>query len=205
MARMKRAALGAIGKNDSAAGDRAGLIAAFDRFLDTMWLAFQPIVGSQTRKTFGYEALLRSNEAALPHPGAVLAAAERLDRLPELGRRIRDLAAAAFEHAPPDVLMFVNLHTRDLLDPLLTSESAPLSRIARRVVLEITERGSVGDIKDIRSRVSALRDLGYRIAIDDLGAGYAGLTSFALLEPEFVKLEVWCEGHTSPIPELIGS
>jgi EAL domain-containing protein (putative c-di-GMP-specific phosphodiesterase class I) len=128
---MKRAALGAIGKNDSAAGDRAGLIAAFDRFLDTMWIAFQPIVDARTRKTFGYEALLRSNEAALPHPGAVLAAAERLDRLPELGRRIRDLAAVAFEHAPPDALMFVNLHTRDLLDPLLTSESAPLSRVAR--------------------------------------------------------------------------
>jgi EAL domain-containing protein (putative c-di-GMP-specific phosphodiesterase class I) len=208
MARMKRAALGAIGKNDSAAGDRAGLIAAFDRFLETMWLAFQPIVESRTRKTFGYEALLRSNEAALPHPGAVLAAAERLDRLPELGRRIRDLAASAFEHAPPDALMFVNLHTRDLLDPLLTSESAPLSRIARRVVLEITERGAVGDIKDIRSRVSALRDLGYRIAIDDLGAGYAGLTSFALLEPEFVKLDMsLVRGvHTSPIRQkLIGS
>jgi EAL domain-containing protein (putative c-di-GMP-specific phosphodiesterase class I) len=128
--------------------------------------------------------------------------------LPELGRRIRDLAAASFEHAPPDTLMFVNLHTRDLLDPLLTSENAPLSRYARRVVLEITERGAVGDIKDIRSRVSALRDLGYRIAIDDLGAGYAGLTSFALLEPELVKLDMsLVRGvHASPIRQkLIGS
>lgn len=104
--------------------------------------------------------------------------------------------------------MFVNLHTRDLLDPLLTSESAPLSRIARRVILEITERGAVEDIKDIRSRVSALRDLGFRIAIDDLGAGYAGLTSFALLEPEFVKLDMsLVRGvDTSPIRQkLIGS
>src|SRR6185369_588150 len=35
-----------------------------------------------------------------------------------------------------------------------------------------------------------LRALGYRIAIDDLGEGYSGLTSFALLEPEVVKLDM---------------
>jgi EAL domain-containing protein (putative c-di-GMP-specific phosphodiesterase class I) len=35
-----------------------------------------------------------------------------------------------------------------------------------------------------------LRKLGFRIAIDDLGAGYSGLTSFALLEPDVVKLDM---------------
>ena len=39
-------------------------------------------------------------------------------------------------------------------------------------------------------RVTRLRALGYRIAIDDLGAGYAGLTSFAQLEPEVVKVDM---------------
>jgi EAL domain-containing protein (putative c-di-GMP-specific phosphodiesterase class I) len=38
--------------------------------------------------------------------------------------------------------------------------------------------------------VAELRALGFRIAIDDLGAGYAGLTSFAVLEPEIVKLDM---------------
>src|SRR6185503_3099991 len=45
-------------------------------------------------------------------------------------------------------------------------------------------------IRDIRERLVELRRLGYRIALDDLGAGYAGLSSFALLEPEFVKLDM---------------
>ena len=36
----------------------------------------------------------------------------------------------------------------------------------------------------------SLRNLGFRIALDDLGAGYAGLTSFALLEPDMVKLDM---------------
>jgi EAL domain-containing protein (putative c-di-GMP-specific phosphodiesterase class I) len=57
-------------------------------------------------------------------------------------------------------------------------------------VLEITERASIDSIQDLRQRVARLRETGYRIAIDDLGAGYAGLTSFALLEPEIVKIDM---------------
>src|SRR5262249_39970491 len=121
---------------------------------------------------------------------------------------IRAAAAHAFAAVPNDALLFVNLHTRDLLDPTLTTPDAPLSKLAHRVVLEITERSAVADIKDIRARVSSLRAMGFRIAIDDLGAGYAGLTSFALLEPEFVKMDMSLvrNVHTSPIKKkLIGS
>jgi EAL domain-containing protein (putative c-di-GMP-specific phosphodiesterase class I) len=58
------------------------------------------------------------------------------------------------------------------------------------VVLEITERASLEKVKDVRAKIAELRRMGFRIAIDDLGAGYAGLTSFATLEPEFVKLDM---------------
>jgi EAL domain-containing protein (putative c-di-GMP-specific phosphodiesterase class I) len=84
----------------------------------------------------------------------------------------------------------VNLHVTDLLDPELLSPYSPLAKIAPQVVLEITERSSLDRVPDVRSRIAALRDIGYRIAVDDLGAGYAGLTSFALLEPDFVKLDM---------------
>ena len=57
-------------------------------------------------------------------------------------------------------------------------------------MLEITERSSLDRVPDVRSRIASLRAIGYRIAVDDLGAGYAGLTSFALLEPDFVKLDM---------------
>jgi EAL domain-containing protein (putative c-di-GMP-specific phosphodiesterase class I) len=57
-------------------------------------------------------------------------------------------------------------------------------------VLEITERASFDDVKDVRSRIDRLRKLGYRIAIDDLGAGYAGLSSFTELEPHIAKLDM---------------
>src|SRR5262249_10274375 len=90
--------------------------------------------------------------------------------------------------------LFVNLHTMDLLDEDLLSPDSPLSRIANRVVLEITERASLDGVKDVRSRIAALREMGFRIAIDDFGAGYAGLASFALLEPEIVKLDIMLVG-----------
>ena len=45
-------------------------------------------------------------------------------------------------------------------------------------------------MSDVGARIRRLRNLGFRVAIDDLGAGYAGLTSFALLEPDIVKIDM---------------
>src|SRR3954471_19595273 len=120
---------------------------------------------------------MRTEEPLLPHPGAVLAAAERLKRLNQLGRSVRALVAKAMQDSP-ETTLFVNLHSQDLLDDELFSPTAPLALYAKRVVLEITERASLEGLKDIEARLKALRELGYRLAVDDLGAGYAGLTSF---------------------------
>jgi EAL domain-containing protein (putative c-di-GMP-specific phosphodiesterase class I) len=190
IAEIKREALQVLGEKHNQAGDRAGLQLRFEQTLETMWMAFQPIVDTARRTVFGYEALMRSREETLPNPGAVLGAAERLGQLWDLGRRTRALAAEGFERAPDDALLFVNLHTRDLLDPALYEPTAPLSKIAGRVVLEITERSTIDDVDDIHARLSVLRYNGFRIAIDDLGAGYAGLASFAALQPEIVKLDM---------------
>jgi EAL domain-containing protein (putative c-di-GMP-specific phosphodiesterase class I) len=207
MARMKRDAMRLLGQ-EQGAGDRAGLQSGFERALETMWMAFQPIVDSTKHRVFGYEALLRHDEPTLPGPSAVIAAAERLGRLPGLGSSVRRLAARAFASAPADTFLFVNLHTHDLLDDDLYRKDAPLTQLADRVVLEITERAAIDDVSDVRVRVANLRRMGFRIAIDDLGAGYAGLSSFAALEPEIVKLDMSLvrNVHESPIRQrLIGS
>jgi len=190
VARIKRQALEYLGDDGKQIGDLAGLDAGFARALRSLWMAYQPIVSWSGQSIFGYEALVRSDEQSLPHPGALLEAAERLFRLHDLGRAIRGRVANLLGETADDVTMFVNLHTRDLLDDGLVSPEAALSRYAKRVVLEITERAALDDIKDVRRRVSALRALGYRVAIDDLGAGYAGLTSFAHLEPDIVKIDM---------------
>jgi EAL domain-containing protein (putative c-di-GMP-specific phosphodiesterase class I) len=208
MAQLKRQAMAALGAPQAdVPGDRAGLMGALDRALEGLRMAFQPIVSVRGRRVVGYEALMRSSEPAFPHPGAVLSAAEGLNRIPDVGRRVRELVAAAIVDAPPDALIFVNLHPSDLLDPSLADATAPLAQYAHRVVLEITERASLGAVDDVQARVSILRYMGYKIAIDDLGAGYAGLTSFAQLEPEFVKLDrtLVSEIHRAPLRQRLVS
>ncbi|HMI94357.1 MAG TPA: EAL domain-containing protein, partial [Polyangiales bacterium] len=188
VARLKREAIELTG-HGLGTSDLAGLEASFARAMSSIWIAYQPIVRASDRSLFGYEALLRSQEPSLPHPGAVLDAAERLKLLPELGRRVRDCAALPMADRP-ECTLFVNLHPHDLTDDALLSLDTPLARIADRVVLEITERVSLGKITDLKARIATLRALGFRLAVDDLGAGYAGLTSFAQLEPEIVKLDM---------------
>jgi EAL domain-containing protein (putative c-di-GMP-specific phosphodiesterase class I)/CheY-like chemotaxis protein len=190
IARLKHEALLLVSEGGLGVSDRFALEASFDRMLESLWMAYQPIVRTSDRALFGYEALLRSGEKTLPHVGAILDAAERLGRTNELGRAIRAAAMAPLRNAEPHALLFVNLHARDLMDETLFSLDAPLSSIAERVVLEITERNALDDIDDARAKVSRLRKMGFRIAVDDLGAGYAGLSSFATLEPELVKLDM---------------
>lgn len=158
--------------------------------LETSWLAAQPIVRVADRRIVAYEALLRTRSTELPHPGAVFGAAEQLGMLTTVARTVRRHAIELAETLPDDALLFLNLHPQELLDDALFQPSAPLSRHAGRIVLEMTERMSLESIPDARSRVAALKELGFRIALDDMGAGYAGLTSFAMLEPQYVKIDL---------------
>lgn len=163
---------------------------AFDRAMATMFVAFQPIVDAKQRSVFGFEALLRTREPALPTPPAVVDAAIRLGRAQELARRVRTKAVEDLRQAPSDVLLFLNVLPRDLDDPLLYDPHSPLADVAPRIVLELTERSDLAEVKDSLGRVGRLRQMGYRIAVDDLGAGYAGLSSFAALEPEYTKFDM---------------
>jgi EAL domain-containing protein (putative c-di-GMP-specific phosphodiesterase class I) len=200
LARAKREAQTLLGTGTGEGSDRLALEVSFERTLDSLWIAFQPIVRASDRSIFGYEALLRSGEPSLPHPGAVLDAAERLDALPRLGRVIRERAAEPMLHADPSWLLFLNLHPEDLLDPVLHSDATSLAELAPRVVLEITERASLHKVSDLRSRVASLRERGFRVAVDDLGAGYAGLSSFAQLEPDIVKLDMTLVRDVHKVP-----
>jgi EAL domain-containing protein (putative c-di-GMP-specific phosphodiesterase class I) len=58
------------------------------------------------------------------------------------------------------------------------------------VVLEVTERQTLDSVNEPAKRIAALKDAGFRIAVDDLGAGYAGLSSFVLLDPDIVKVDM---------------
>ena len=169
--------------------ERNELEGRFELALSRAWMAFQPIVEVSTGRVYAYEALLRTDEETLKRPDILISTAERLDRVHALGRAVRAAVARAAVDAPPDVLLFVNVHGLELTDEAMFDPSSPLAALAPRVVLEITERIGVDPIAGPQ-QIAKLRSLGYRIAVDDLGAGYAALGALATLEPEVVKLDM---------------
>jgi EAL domain-containing protein (putative c-di-GMP-specific phosphodiesterase class I) len=206
LARLKRAALELNGAPSVPRSN--GPDASLMKALETLSVVYQPIVSHATGSVFGYEALMRSGEPGFSSPASLLATAERTGALHLLGQRVRSRALAGLRHTPPSSLLFINLHPQDLLDPELRRADGPLAAQAGRIVLEVTERASLDGVTQLKSRLAALRELGFRIAVDDLGAGYAGLTSFALLEPEIVKLDMTLTRHiesSSVKQKLVGS
>ena len=182
------------------AGPAADLHRRFAEAMRQLWMAYQPIIGARDGQVFGYEALMRSHEPSLPHPGAILDAALQIDRMPECGMRVRERVAEIFPQLAPDQQIFVNLHPRDLDDDALLAADEPIGRAADKVVLEITEHAPLDKIPGIDGRLEALRERGYRIAIDDLGAGHSNLAAFAQLQPDFVKLDMALVRDLDTIP-----
>lgn len=190
-ARLRREAARDLAAQDAAASvGREDLALALKRALDGLWMAYQPIVSWERRCVFAHEALMRTTDTRLPFPGAILRAAEQLDRSQDVGRAVRAHVAETIDRLSPQCSTFVNLHVRDLLDDTLFERSSPFAKHAPNLVLEITERAALSEVPDLRARIDRLRGLGFRIAVDDLGAGYSGLTSIAQIEPDILKIDM---------------
>jgi EAL domain-containing protein (putative c-di-GMP-specific phosphodiesterase class I) len=120
----------------------------------------------------------------------LFAAAERAGRVVELGRASRRVAVRPLDRLPEPLALFVNLHPHELNDSLLSSAETEVAAYASRLVLEITESEAIRDTKRLARVLDGLRAIGFRIALDDLGSGYAGLNSLSLLKPDFIKLDM---------------
>ena len=126
MARIKREALEMFRIDGKHLVDRAGLEARFASALSSLWIAYQPIVSWSRRTTFAHEALVRNEEPTLRSPPDLFEAAERLGRLEELGRMVRDRVAQTLDAHPVEGLLFINLHAMELADDRLVDSTAPL-------------------------------------------------------------------------------
>jgi EAL domain-containing protein (putative c-di-GMP-specific phosphodiesterase class I) len=185
MARMRRRAFEVA--NNSHTRSAQELQVELDKALRTVWLAYQPIV-NRGSKVIGYEALLRWTEGKFKDPIELLSVADRLGAAEELGRRIRILAPKPLISRPHS-LLFMNLDPNQVGQPYTIAQDDPLALMADRVVVELTEHMSLKAIEGVEAAVPELKAIGYRIAVDDLGAGYSGLSSFAQIGPDFVKLD----------------
>jgi EAL domain-containing protein (putative c-di-GMP-specific phosphodiesterase class I) len=186
-ARLQKEALDAVRSEDAARATASRLV---DEAMAGLWMAWQPITSHKGTQLFAFEALLRSDEPQLSNPEVFVTSAQRIERGRELSRRIRARVAESIQGFPDGALALVNIVAEDLADPDLVDPAAPLSAHASRVVLEITERTKLDASLNLPTRVKQLRAMGYRLAVDDLGAGYSGLSSITQLEPSIVKLDM---------------
>ena len=97
---------------------------------------------------------------------------------------------ATIDKLPPEKLLFLNVHPFEFLEQGGIEAEPALQPWTKRVVLELTEAAELSNFARARERVAALRAAGFRIAVDDLGSGYSSLNHLALLEPDFVKVDM---------------
>ena len=156
---------------------------------------FQPILHLDSGRVAAFEALARGPEGSLlQSPFALFGAAREAGLLAELDQACRAAAfrGAVEHHLVAPLGIFVNVEPEVLdsapLDDLLAiAEDAP-ARL--RVVVEITERALALRPAELLRTVQRVRDLGWGVALDDVGAETASLAFMPLLRPDVVKLDL---------------
>jgi EAL domain-containing protein (putative c-di-GMP-specific phosphodiesterase class I) len=155
-----------------------------------VYIDLHPILVADTRQVYGYEALARGTLRTLRSPEIMFDVAAEADLLWELGRLCRSKAIEAMKsRLTRGEFLFLNVDPHDFADPQFSQIDREVAD-PNRVVIEITERTAIKDYPKFRERLKALRERGYRFAVDDAGSGYAGLGSIANLEPDFIKLDI---------------
>ena len=151
---------------------------------------YQPIISMLDESVFAYEALCRPRDPAFPGPMQLIRAAEHAGMVSGLGRALREASVGALAELPKSTRLFMNIHPQELYDPEFINVESFLAQWHDQVVFEITEVAGIKEYGRVCDIVARLRSHGFLIALDDLGAGYSGLNSLALLQPDFVKLDM---------------
>jgi len=160
-----------------------------------IYSVFEPIVEVETRVVFGYEALVRGPEdSEFQTPLALFGAAEEYDMVFELDCLCRRSGLQGAVDFPEDTKLFLNILPTAFHDPNFqphrlreTLEQCRLS--PSDVVFEISEQESIENFSVFKEARDAFRSLGFQFALDDTGAGYAGLEALLEISPEFIKMD----------------
>ena len=164
-------------------------------------IALQPVVDLSCGQMVGSEALSRFASRVPTERWFRSAALHGLG--PELERLTMGAALATLELVPAGQFLAVNvspasLHDGEVLRLLHASDLA-------RIMVEVTEHDAINDYGDTRRSLASLRAAGARIAVDDVGAGFASLRHVLLLQPDLIKLDnsLTREVHLNPRQQAI--
>jgi EAL domain-containing protein (putative c-di-GMP-specific phosphodiesterase class I)/DNA-binding response OmpR family regulator len=152
---------------------------------------FQPVINLQTGAIVGFEALSRGpKNTELENPEVLFELARDFDL-------VWDLEALCIENVAPNLMevcsrgfLFFNLesHFIQQIQHRGTEVFEPFFKWNKQIVIEVTERSAIRDYRTFRRTLSDLKKVGFRIAIDDCGSGYATLEAIAELQPDYLKV-----------------
>jgi EAL domain-containing protein (putative c-di-GMP-specific phosphodiesterase class I) len=146
---------------------------------------FQPIVNLATRKFVGYEALTRFSDGT--RPDLRFLAADKVGMMVPLEMATLNLQVEQAKRLPKG--SFVSLNVSPTLAIRLTPLLDIVAAVDRAVVLEITEHAEIDDYSRLMAALNQVRSHAM-LAVDDAGAGYAGLHHILELRPQYVKLDI---------------
>jgi EAL domain-containing protein (putative c-di-GMP-specific phosphodiesterase class I)/DNA-binding response OmpR family regulator len=153
---------------------------------DALSIVFQPICELGSNRIVGFEALSRFTEETPRSPDRWFADAAEVGLGAELELLAVSKALDFLQYLPTKAFMSVNA------SPAVTMEQKFISLCSvdpRRVVVELTEHNPVDDYPAIIENLKRFRSLGIRVAVDDTGAGFAGLEFLVRLRPDVIKLD----------------
>ena len=159
---------------------------------------FQPIFAAKSLDLWGYECLMRGQgtDGKLISPATIIQWAQQEQLVFMLDRVCREthLRNAGTAGMPRDAMLLINFMPTAIYKPefcLQTTMAAAKSADIdpSRIIFEVVEQYEVPDRDHLAHILQYYRDHGYRVALDDLGSGYAGLSLLADLDPDLIKID----------------
>jgi len=156
---------------------------------------FQPIIANRKEKIFAYEALIRGPIGTPFHsPLLLFKEAMKQGRLVELELLCRELSIQQFQRLQLPGKLFLNASPETLFQPGFRSgQTLKMLKRAKlspdRVVIELTEHSPLENYQTVREALKHYKEMGFEIAMDDLGSGYSGLRMWYELRPDYVKID----------------
>ena len=148
---------------------------------------FQPVFDLAENRVVSLEALARFWREPLRPPSDWFAEAAEVGLGAELELAAIAAAVDRLAEFPSDVSLAINVSPATAIDPRFFELVLGL---ADRLIIEITEHAQVEDYVQLADALAQLRACGARLAIDDVGAGFASLRHILRLEPDIVKLDL---------------
>lgn len=165
-------------------------------YIDTYFQQITPLSNKQQDNPLhACELLNRSNQhSGFDNPGHFYSFAATHGQIHTVDLYVMDLGLSRMRNAPLNDFnqtIFVNIHLSTLFSAEWPEALKKLKLANNQIVLELSEREGLGNYtkQEVEKKIAELREAGLKLAVDDLGKGYSGLSILALVQPDYVKID----------------